>query len=399
MKISSLLETFTTPSTDPAGNQSQQAPHFGRDPNVLETVTSGSVAPVANATGGMQRRKGKGSMFQGIRTSKKYANSVAVKEGKDICNVCGQTPCNCTHVTESKQGVAEGAYEDGVSDGKRGEPNRRASSIYGPESNEYQRGYNDGLKLGDKEKQERIAQYQATLAPYQNVSTDELEQMLNVLKQRSDERQRIYDKLRGSSHSFDPKKHLPQNHAELSAQNKKDQEAWQAIHQVLGQRKREGLAEKITKDMSAGDVISDFVHSDDPKFKGDNKKQRIKRALGAYYGMHPEKSKRADEAKATEDALFQKLSKELKDLLKKPQDREIANKPKPKDIGKRHEYKNIIASDVSEGKEDEKIAGRYDPQDFDAMVKRVKAKAKAQELKKPVDIDQLAKRLWGDKKK
>ena len=56
------------------------------------------------------------------------------KSLKDICNVCGQTPCNCTH-------IREGAYEDGVSDGMRGEPNRRASSIYGPETGQYEKGY------------------------------------------------------------------------------------------------------------------------------------------------------------------------------------------------------------------------------------------------------------------
>mgnify|MGYP003346771018 CR=1 FL=1 len=54
----------------------------------------------------------------------------------------------------------------------------------------------------------------------------------------------------------------------------------------------ETLDEKLTKKMSAGDVISDFVHSDDPKFKGKSKKERQKMALGAYYGMHPEKSKK-----------------------------------------------------------------------------------------------------------
>lgn len=59
--------------------------------------------------------------------------------------------------------------------------------------------------------------------------------------------------------------------------------------------KEETLDEKLTKAMSAGDVISDFVHSKDPKFKGKSKKERQKMALGAYYGMHPEKSK-LDEA-------------------------------------------------------------------------------------------------------
>jgi hypothetical protein len=45
------------------------------------------------------------------------------------------------------------------------------------------------------------------------------------------------------------------------------------------------LDEVLTPDMSAGDVIHDFVHSKNKTFKGDNKKERIKRALGAYYGM------------------------------------------------------------------------------------------------------------------
>ena len=56
--------------------------------------------------------------------------------------------------------------------------------------------------------------------------------------------------------------------------------------------KEETLDEKLTKRMKASDVISDFVHSDDPKFKGKSKKERMKMALGAYYGMHPEKSRK-----------------------------------------------------------------------------------------------------------
>jgi hypothetical protein len=51
------------------------------------------------------------------------------------------------------------------------------------------------------------------------------------------------------------------------------------------------LQEKLTKKMSAGSVIHDFVHSKSKTFKGDTKKERIKRALGAYYGMHKEEKK------------------------------------------------------------------------------------------------------------
>lgn len=86
MKITTLLETNTTPSSDPAANQSQQAPKFGRNPHVLEddkleeTTTAGAIATGEPANMGVQRR-GKGSMLQGIKTSKKFPNSAAVKEG------------------------------------------------------------------------------------------------------------------------------------------------------------------------------------------------------------------------------------------------------------------------------------------------------------------------------
>jgi hypothetical protein len=66
--------------------------------------------------------------------------------------------------------------------------------------------------------------------------------------------------------------------------------------QKQGVTEEETLDEKLTKKMSAGDVIHDFVHSDDPKFKGKSTKERQKMALGAYYGMHPEKSKKMEES-------------------------------------------------------------------------------------------------------
>lgn len=55
------------------------------------------------------------------------------------------------------------------------------------------------------------------------------------------------------------------------------------------------LKEKITKSTPAGKVISDFVHSDNPKFAGKSKEKRTKMALGAYYSKHPEKSKKVNE--------------------------------------------------------------------------------------------------------
>lgn len=78
MKINSLLESQTPSSA--ISNTTSSAPVFGRDDEHLdETTTSGSVATVASPVGKMQRR-GKGSIFSGIKTSEKFPNSKAVKE-------------------------------------------------------------------------------------------------------------------------------------------------------------------------------------------------------------------------------------------------------------------------------------------------------------------------------
>jgi hypothetical protein len=58
---------------------------------------------------------------------------------------------------------------------------------------------------------------------------------------------------------------------------------------LSGSKKK--LDEVLTKKTSSGEVIHDFVHSDNPKFAGKSKAERTKMALGAYYGMHPEKKK------------------------------------------------------------------------------------------------------------
>lgn len=71
-----------------------------------------------------------------------------------------------------------------------------------------------------------------------------------------------------------------------SSENKKGKKL------LLGGKK---LHEILTKKTPAGKVISDFVHSDNPKFAGKSKEERKRMALGAYYGMHPEKSKKVEE--------------------------------------------------------------------------------------------------------
>lgn len=45
----------------------------------------------------------------------------------------------------------------------------------------------------------------------------------------------------------------------------------------------EQLEEALNKKDPAGKWVSDFVKSDDPKFAGKSKKERMQMALGAYY--------------------------------------------------------------------------------------------------------------------
>ena len=60
------------------------------------------------------------------------------------------------------------------------------------------------------------------------------------------------------------------------------------------------LDEVLSADAKASDWIHDFVHSTNPKFEGKTNKERIKMALGAYYGQKRENDGRIKEAKVPE---------------------------------------------------------------------------------------------------
>ena len=86
MKISNLTE-MATPASMPDNNTA--APKFGRSDDVLEsgvgTSTAGGVASVSKPMGKM-RTRGQGSMFKGISTSSKYANSRKAGISEDSVN-------------------------------------------------------------------------------------------------------------------------------------------------------------------------------------------------------------------------------------------------------------------------------------------------------------------------
>lgn len=81
---------------------------------------------------------------------------------------------------------------------------------------------------------------------------------------------------------------------ELSAKQKKemdvdddediDEKDLKALRtKKLKKEEVEDLEEKLSPSMGVDKYIHDFVHSDNPKFEGKSKKERIKQALAAYY--------------------------------------------------------------------------------------------------------------------
>lgn len=81
----------------------------------------------------------------------------------------------------------------------------------------------------------------------------------------------------------------------------------------------EMLNEVLSKDATAGDWIHDFVHSDNPKFKGKSKAERKKMALGAYYAKQNEE--------AINEYSMDDVRKDAATMAKKQVD--AVTKPKP----------------------------------------------------------------------
>lgn len=89
-------------------------------------------------------------------------------------------------------------------------------------------------------------------------------------------------------------------------------------HKVMG-----GLNEVLSKKDPASKWIADFVKSDDPKFKGKTKKERIKMALGAYYGTQrnescgSDKEGKLDETSCDTKKKWGAIKDSMKDSVKK----------------------------------------------------------------------------------
>lgn len=116
------------------------------------------------------------------------------------------------------------------------------------------------------------------------------------------------------------------------------------------------LDEVLSKDQPAGKWISDFVKSDDPKFSGDTKKQRIKRALGAYYA--------AKRNESTDYAFFAQYLDEEASIVKKDSKEikhaNVKSKQSDREEMETHsetEQKFVDAHEVKDEEEPAKAAG------------------------------------------
>lgn len=75
--------------------------------------------------------------------------------------------------------------------------------------------------------------------------------------------------------------------------------------------REEALLEKLKASDPTGKWISDFVHSDNPKFSGKSKKERIRMALGASYA-----AKRNEEVEQTDEGMMDTVKSGVKKVVK-----------------------------------------------------------------------------------
>jgi len=75
----------------------------------------------------------------------------------------------------------------------------------------------------------------------------------------------------------------------------------------------EMINEVLGKDATAGDWISDFIHSDNPKFAGKSKAKRKEMALAAYYGKQRNEDVEIAEVTIAGTSGWKKIPKDVKD--------------------------------------------------------------------------------------
>lgn len=111
---------------------------------------------------------------------------------------------------------------------------------------------------------------------------------------------------------------------------------------------RANIYEKLDASATASDYVRDFVHSNDPKFAGDTKKKRIKRALAAYYEKQRNEEYEIDDREQLKEYIISSL-KEAESLTarKKSEDEDAigmdgSQKIDPKNVRNKIEINPVL---------------------------------------------------------
>lgn len=183
--------------------------------------------------------------------------------------------------------IREGAYEAGVADGRNGTPDRRASSKYGPEINDYDRGYEDGVKQGKEEREKTMQAAAERRKPYEDKSDEELIDRLKYIRKRMDEIGEIARKKRGGAFNWDPKLH--DIGPELKQENRALNAEYDVIANVLyarGVDYRSAMKESADENTSEGRLTNKGLRKAKhaSKASGRRRKSKLRRNSNEAHG-------------------------------------------------------------------------------------------------------------------
>lgn len=160
--------------------------------------------------------------------------------------------------------------------------------------------------------------YGSSYGNSQKARKDQLKSTVDDVKGPSkgelDKEKEVKEELKGNQHKIDANKNnkIDAHDFQLLRVKKKVKEdtfAGKLLNSLSESEEiRRAINEVMKKDASAGDWISDFLHSDNPKFDGKSKAERKRMALGAYYAM-----KKRSRNESVEDLEMTKVSDEAED--------------------------------------------------------------------------------------
>jgi soluble cytochrome b562 len=195
-----------------------------------------------------------------------------------------------------------------------------------PEDYETYMGLAKDFRQGAKKRLTGIEKATAKLAKEEIESVEEAKDItkdLRVSMKAMDLRHGVDSDKRVSGYKMSPAVRAAQKKSDvLSKVEKRPQAGTLAAAKIAAKKLKEEteiqyIEEKLTAADPAGKWISDFVASDNPKFAGKTKKERINMALGAYYAAKRGKNEEVsiEESKAEGKKEARKSGEKREDIL------------------------------------------------------------------------------------